>query len=43
MDQESNKGNPYDMNSSWFDADKYLQNLIKVREKKWENMFGDSI
>lgn len=24
------KGNPYDMNSSSFDADKYLQNLIKV-------------
>lgn len=24
------KENPYDMNSSSFDADKYLQNLIKV-------------
>jgi hypothetical protein len=25
------KGNPYDMNSSSFDAEKYLQNLTKVR------------
>lgn len=30
MDFDPNKVNPYDMNSSSFDADKYLQNLIKV-------------
>jgi hypothetical protein len=43
MDQEPNKGNPYDMNSSSFDADKYLQNLIKVSEKKEKNMFDDQL
>lgn len=41
MDQEPNKGNPYDMNSSSFDADKYLQNLIKVSEKNVKNMFDN--
>lgn len=32
--------NPYDMNSSSFDADKYLQKLLKVcrkTAKKYEN------
>lgn len=42
MDQEASKGNPYDMNSSSFDADKYLQNLIKVRWKNMKNMSNDS-
>lgn len=30
MNSEENKVNPYDMNSTSFDADKYMQNLIKV-------------
>lgn len=36
--EEQNKVNPFDMNSSSFDADKYLQNLIKVSELIEKNL-----
>lgn len=31
------KGNPYDMNSSSFDAEKYLSNLTKVNPIYFKN------
>jgi len=29
------KANPFDMDSSSFDAEKYLERLLKVRTTKW--------